>query len=69
MFPRRENSILKRVTIKGKTIFFHARVAPIRKENNFRGHKIKKTPELKYASLTWYTFKIAKFDAANITVL
>ena len=51
MFPRRENSILKRVTIKGKPIFFPSRVAPIRKENNFRGHQVKKTPELKYANM------------------
>ena len=50
--------VLKGATIKGKNmlplgrIFFHLKVAPMRKENNFKGHLIEKPPKLNYANMS-----------------
>ena len=57
MFQHRGNHFLKVATIKGKnmrpvgSIFFPLKVAPMRKENNFKGNCIEKQPKLKYTNM------------------
>ena len=57
-FQGRGNHVLKGATIKGKnmlpigSISFPLRVAPMRIENNFKGHKIEKLPKLNYANMS-----------------
>ena len=54
MFQCRGNHVLKGATIKVKnmlptgSIFFPLKVAPMRIDDNFKGHLIEKPPKLKY---------------------
>ena len=63
MFCHGGNHALKGATIKGKNmlpigsifmgnIFFPLKAAPMRKENNFKGHLIEKTPKSNYANMS-----------------
>ena len=46
------------------SIFFPLKVAPMRIENNFKGHLIEKPPKLNYANMS--LLKSPNFAATNI---
>ena len=70
MFKHRGNYILKGATIKGNnkipigSIFLLLKVAPMRIDNNFKGHEIEKLPKLNYANICF--LKSPNFDAVKI---